>query len=104
MTFDITNKLDKIILLPTSELEEIAQNVRTILTTRKGEVFLDRNFGITPELLDKPIPAVRAILTAKIVEAVNTFEPRARVTDVFYGGKTADGELEITARIEVRKV
>ena len=101
LKIDITNKLEKIKILPENELEEIIQNVKTILTTTQGEVFLDRNFGVASELLDEPMAAVQAKITAKICEAVNKFENRARVTDVFFGGKKIDGELEITARIEV---
>ena len=40
---------------PTSEREEILQNVRTILATRKGSVPLDRDLGITWEHLDESV-------------------------------------------------
>ena len=32
---------------PSDEVREILQNVRTILSTRKGSVPLDRDFGLT---------------------------------------------------------
>lgn len=102
MILDITNtKLQEVNFFPETELEEIAQNVKTILTTLKGEVFLDRDFGVASEILDAPINSVRARLTAKIADAVNKFEPRAKVTDCFFGGQKENGEVEITVRIRI---
>ena len=40
---------------PASVVAEVLQNVRTILSTRKGSVPLDRDFGISWEYLDRPI-------------------------------------------------
>lgn len=101
MTLDITNeKLTEIIINPADELVEIAQNVKTILTTVKGEVFLDRTFGVSGEVLDAPQNAVKAKLTAEIADSVNKFEPRAKVTDCFYK-PFADGKLFITVRIKI---
>ena len=38
MEFDITAKLGKVNFSPANEIEEIIQNVKTILTTIKGSV------------------------------------------------------------------
>lgn len=101
MIFDVSNeKLENVILLPADELVEIAQNVKTILTTVKGEVWLDRAFGLSGKVLDAPENAVRARLTAEIADAVAKFEPRAKVTDVFYKADDS-GKVLITARIKV---
>ena len=43
--------------------EEIHQNLRTILTTARGSVPLDRNFGIDMSVIDLPIPLYKAKLT-----------------------------------------
>ena len=45
---------EKINFAPDSEVEEILQNIRTILSTRIGTVPLDRDFGTTWEHIDKP--------------------------------------------------
>lgn len=73
--------------------EEIVQNVRTILKTRIGTVPFARNFGITWEHLDKPIPVARAVMQAAIVDAVAEFEPRAKVEKVIYVSDGMDGVL-----------
>ena len=39
-------------IIPESEIEEILQNIKTILSTYKGTVPLMRDFGIDPNLID----------------------------------------------------
>ena len=73
MILDITNAIEDVIFFPASELEEIIQNVKTILTTTEGEVFLDRRFGIAGEFLDLPIPAIKTKLTARICVLAEEF-------------------------------
>ena len=83
---------------------EIIQNIRTILTTPRGSVPLDRDFGVDAALVDDPQPAVQARLTAEIVDAVERYEPRARVTQVTWEqiaeSETAAGRL--VPRVKVR--
>jgi len=43
-----------------ADVAEVMQNVRIILTTRKGTVPLDRDFGISQEFLDSPINITQA--------------------------------------------
>lgn len=100
----VTTDLSEIVLMPETELEEVIQNVKTILMTVKGEVPLDRDFGTDRKILDLPISVVTAKITAAIVEAVNKFEPRARVTRVTYEQtqeETLDGILKPVAEIEL---
>ena len=88
---------------PTSTVEEVIQNVRTILTTTVYSVPLDRTFGINPDMLDLPMPAAQARLTAEIVAAVEKFEPRAAVTEVAFAGDGADGILQPSIRLRIKE-
>jgi phage baseplate assembly protein W len=78
---------------PSSEEEEIIQNVRTILKTRIGTVPFARDLGITWEHLDKPLPVAKSIMQAAIVDAIADFEPRAKVEKVIYKGDGMEGIL-----------
>ena len=51
---------------PATEVEEIFQNVRTILTTPKGTVPLLRDFGFSFEHLDKPIHLAQSLTRTEI--------------------------------------
>lgn len=83
---------------PQSEVEEIPQNVRTILSTVKGSVPLDRDFGIDASYVDAPMPVAKAKLASEIMQAIRTYEPRANVTHVDFTGEMS-GLLK--PRIEV---
>ena len=85
---------------PASVMDEIEQNIRTILTTEVGSVPLDRDFGIDTTLLDSPTPLARARLTNVILEAIERYEPRVEVVRVDYSEKN-DGRLvpSVTVRL-----
>lgn len=94
------SQLNEIKILPENEFEEIAQNVRTILSTVKNSVPLDRGFGIDKQILDLPISVAQAKITAAVVVAVNKFEPRVRVKRVFYNDSNSM-EGKLTPSVEV---
>lgn len=98
MLTDVTVDLSNINLMPTSEAEEIIQNVRTILLTYVGSVPLDRGFGIDNKIVDEPISVVRSRAVAEITEAINKFEPRAKVKKCYFDGDIS-GKLRV--RIEI---
>ena len=98
---DLTATLDGVNFAPATELEEIAQNVRTILTTFKKTVPMDREFGISAETSDLPTAAAQATMTAEIVAAINRFEPRARVVSVDFEGVETEAVVQPKVRIKV---
>ena len=103
MIYEVTTAATDLKVIPANELEEIAQNVLMIITTQKFTVPMDRAFGINATMLDAPINASQAKITAEIVSAVKEFEPRARVTNVFFDGNFSNGELDIRVQFELVK-
>ena len=102
MIIDVEAELGNVDFSPGSELEEVMQNVRTILTTPKYTVPLDREFGIAADVLDAPIGTAQALLSAEIIAAVARFEPRAKVTKVSYDvNGAADGNLKIIVQVRI---
>ena len=87
---------------PSSELKEVLQNVRTILTTRKGSVPLDRDFGIDTSVIDQPINRAGAMLMTNIIEAVEAYEPRASVIDVTFSGNGEEGEIIPVVKVAIK--
>lgn len=105
MELDITAQLDGIDFGPSTVLEEILQNVKTILATPKFSVPLDREFGLNATMLDSPTPAGMAALTAEVFEAVQRYEPRVKVKKVFFNPSEADaldGIVRPTVRVVIR--
>ncbi|MBQ3646183.1 MAG: GPW/gp25 family protein [Synergistaceae bacterium] len=101
MELDIlASRLDKVNFAPATEVEEIIQNVKTICTTTKYSVPLDRQFGINTEFLDRPTPKAMAAIQAELIQAVRKYEPRCKVTKIFFDGDS-DGKLNMKVRIRL---
>lgn len=79
---------------PATVEAEVIQNVRTILKTCVGTVPLARELGVTWEHLDKPLPVARSLMRTAIVDAIASFEPRARVEKVTFSGDGIEGLLQ----------
>ena len=104
MEIDITGTLQTIEIGATGR-REIIQNVNTILSTIKGTVPLDREFGISGEYLDKPLPIAMAMYAADIVAEVEKQESRVKVTQVAWD-QSADagaGKLVPIVRIKIKE-
>lgn len=80
---------------------EVAQNVRTILSTPKYSVPLDRSFGLSAVMLDAPMPRARAALQAEIVTAIRKYEPRCKVLKISFEGDLS-GKLVPKVRIRIK--
>ena len=102
MTYNVTQEVGAVDFAPASRTAEILQNVRTILTTLKKSVPMDREFGISGEVVDLPIASAQARLTSEIVAAVNKYEPRAQVIGVFYQDDGEEGALNTTVKVRLR--
>jgi len=102
MEFDITATLEEINFAPASLEEEIIQNVRTIFTTAKYSVPLDRLFGMDTTMLDHPTPKAMAALQAETIMAIHKYEPRCRVTKVNFDGDL-DGRLVPRVRVKINE-
>lgn len=87
-----------------SLIEDIHQCIRIILGTIKGELILDRNFGIDSEIIDQPMPVARQLLKASVAEAVRKYEPRVIVKEVQIvdTGTTAAAQGTMGIRVLVR--
>lgn len=101
--FDVTADNSLIMFDPASVELEVIQNVRTIIGTAKGSVPLDRNFGLDQSVVDKPLPIARAMVSRDVVEAIRTYEPRAKVIRVTFNDITEaiDGKLKPIVRISI---
>lgn len=64
--------------------KSILQNVGIVLRTWQGSVPLYREFGISSEFMHRPTPVAKAMLRVEIQEAVERFEPRAKVVGIAF--------------------
>lgn len=58
------------------------QNVALIVSTKKGTIPCYREFGLPMRFIGMPEKAAEAVAAQEVFEAVEQFEPRAKVTKV----------------------
>ncbi len=81
-------------------VSSVLHNVALILATPKGTIPMYRDFGLDREFLDMTIPEAEVRMIAPIREAVQEWEPRATVKDVFFT-KSGDGSGRLLAHVEI---
>lgn len=95
MSYMVTAYETKIVnLAPETVIEEVLQNVATIISTPKFTVPLDRRLGLMASVIDRPIPVAKALIIGEIMDAIEEYEPRAEIVNVTFAD---DGEAEETA-------
>jgi len=82
----------------------VMQNVRTILTTRKGTQPLDRDFGISFDFLDSPSLLTRAKAEQEVFLALRKYEPRAVLKEIRWDADLKSGKFWPDILIQVVEV
>lgn len=83
-------------------LDEVLQNVIIILTTRVGDVMLDRRFGLQHNYLDAPMNIAELIIIQQVCIGLAFFEPRARYRSIqFAPDKKNPGTMNVQLSISV---
>jgi phage baseplate assembly protein W len=80
-------------------VDEVVQNVRTLLVTAPGTVPLARAMGTPQDVVDLPESIAGARLQADVVKAVRIYEPRVKVASVDVTA-TDDGVLKATVNLD----
>lgn len=96
-----SNQTGTINLAPGSTKEAVLQNVAVILSTPKFTVPLDRGFGLSQRFIDARTPSSRALLIAEVYEAIEEYEPRARVLSVTFEQGDREGAQIAVVEVEV---
>jgi phage baseplate assembly protein W len=106
MSYQVTGEINRawIDFAPAGTVEEVLQNVRTLIMTAKYSVPLDRDLGIDAAFLDRPAPDAMARLRVRIAEEIHRHEPRAKVTAVEFkqDENAVSGEFYPVLRVEIR--
>ena len=93
------------IVIGETGVAEILQNVRIILSTIRGTVPLDREFGVSLNVIDLPQPEAMAAYRGEAVQAVEKYEPRVSVVSVDFKAKpddAMDGRLFPVVRVRIK--
>ncbi len=83
-----------------SEVFSVLQNIALLLNTKRGSAPMYRDFGLPMEFVDKPIDVAETMAFVEISDALEEFEPRATLEDVWFE-KSADGKMTITVEVSI---
>ena len=98
----LASRNEELNFAPENLMEEVAQNVRTICTTEKYSVPMDRLFGVDATMLDRPTPKAMAALQAELIQAIRKYEPRCKVRKISFEGDI-NGKLTVKVRIAINE-
>jgi phage baseplate assembly protein W len=100
--YDVTATTLAINWSPSTEQEEILQNVRFILGSVAGSVPLARGMGVDQDAVDAPSSKARALLMTSVLRAIQRNEPRARVVEIHVEDNGAlNGQFTPRVRIAI---
>ena len=83
-----------------SKVYSVLQNIALLLNTKRGTVPMYRDFGLPMEFVDKPIEVAETMAFVEISDALEEFEPRAKLKDVYFE-KAANGTMTITVEVSI---
>ena len=81
--------------------DRIVQNIHNILNTYKYEVAYNREFGLTPDIIDQPLDVAKDLIAEDLRYNINNYEPRANLVSVDVQGIDADGSVVAVVKIEI---
>ncbi len=81
-------------------VQEVLQNVAFVMSTVAMDCPLDREFGIE-SVVDRPLPILKAMYSARVVEAINQFEPRAGIEAIEITGDAEQGIFKAKVQVSV---
>lgn len=93
MSYFVSGQSDPLTLREDERTNDILQNIRLILTTRKGTCPMYRDFGLTMNWLDMPITIAKLAIIPDVREAVERWEPRATVKNVSFKLDPSDSSI-----------
>ena len=75
--------INRIIIDVDEELKEIESRLKLLLTTPKGTMPMDRNYGIDfEEIIEKSIDVAQNCYATEVIKAVQRYENTVNVTSV----------------------
>ena len=101
MNYTVAPNLTNLSFNETNTLASILQNIAIILATPKGTVPMARDFGVEMDFLDLPIPMAEMMMVAPVREAVEHWEPRAKVLEVTSNRDSVSGKLTPIVKVEI---
>lgn len=83
--------------------KDVLRCLSVLLGTREGEQALNRDFGLSWDMLDMPIETAKALLENEIVTKVRKYEPRAEVVQITWDDDAVSGNIKPKVVVRIVK-
>ena len=88
---------------PDSQMAEIAQNIRTLLSTHVFSVPLDRKFGISWGAVDESLDgSTESVLREELFNAIQNYEPRVIIRSIDFEYDTDEQRLTPIVDVSIK--
>lgn len=102
--FEVDMRRKQGIRIGATGLDGLEQEIRLVLATRKGSVPLDRDFGLSWDYVDLPMPEAMPYMISEIAVQLEKYVPRIKVRDIaFQSDDPVEGILQPTVTVEIRE-
>ena len=82
-------------------VDEILQNVATIMSSRQGSMPMSRHIGLSHDWIGKPLNIARVQIVGELSNAIQEQEPRATLAEVMCAVDDKTGEILISAKVVI---
>lgn len=101
LTIDTSDHSNNLPWFEAKGTDRIIQNIKNIVNTYKYEVAYMRNFGMSPDAIDKDVETMKSIITEDLLDNIKEYEPRATLRAVTVKEISADGGVIAVVQIEI---
>lgn len=78
-----------------SESERAAKNVANLINLRQGDLAFDRELGVNPDYIDKPMTELSSDILTELEDMIKRSEPRMQVSVELADVLNAESILEV---------
>lgn len=78
-----------------SESERAAKNVANLINLRQGDLAFDRELGVNPDYIDKPMTELSSDIITELEDMIKRSEPRMQVSVELADVLNAESILEV---------
>ena len=104
MTYIVdTTKENEINLAPATVYEEVIQNLYFLYSSTEYDIPLDRELGLNPKYIDKPIETAKALVTTDIYDKTEEYEPRAEIVSIEFKADYESGVLKPIVEVVINE-
>lgn len=83
-----------------SETEDLYKQLNNLLSTRKGTITINRDFGIDWNVLSQPLDEAESSFVVELMEQIEAYIPELKASEIEFTVEPENGKIIPTITIE----